>query len=249
VSADTKRSDVARLTCPQCGTTFDAEGEEFCPNSTCGYPTGFMAPVDEEEAPAIEMQRRPGEKLEALVPKAAEAPASRIGVPPTAATTMGGTSPAGGTVGPLAAPNIAASSDSSSKPVSLSNGTTITYEASNTLDDDLSTAWNDGDPVDPGIGAHLTYQFVNPVHLVGTNLVNGYTRSLSKEDVLHLNARLKQVTISYDGGSAVITLADTVTPHRVDLDLGTTSRVVLQVDSVDRGSTYLDVALTDLLET
>jgi len=54
--------------CPQCGTEFDKDANEFCPNPACGYPSAFiLAPEADEEQPD-DMTRRPGEQATAPQP-------------------------------------------------------------------------------------------------------------------------------------------------------------------------------------
>jgi len=53
---------VPRVRCPQCGSEFEREQTQFCPNPKCGYPVAFIEeppPTVAEEA----MVRRPGERV------------------------------------------------------------------------------------------------------------------------------------------------------------------------------------------
>jgi len=54
--------------CPQCGTEFDKDTNEFCPNPSCGYPSAFIGTPVAEGPELQEMLRRPGEEV--TVPQA-----------------------------------------------------------------------------------------------------------------------------------------------------------------------------------
>src|SRR6266498_2367672 len=64
--------------CPQCGTEFDKDTNEFCPNPSCGYPSAFIGTPVAEGPELQEMLRRPGEEVtvpQAPIPPTAPPPA------------------------------------------------------------------------------------------------------------------------------------------------------------------------------
>lgn len=123
----------------------------------------------------------------------------------------------------------------------------IRYDADVTLDGDPATAWNDGVEDDVGIGERLTYRFAEPVLLDALEVVNGYDKVLeSGEDVWRANARVKDLTVSTDTASVTATLRDDRDLQVVSVrDRGTCS-VVLTIDSVHPGSSYSDVAISEV---
>ena len=72
--------------CPQCGTTFDKDANEFCPNPGCGYPSAFILTPEAEPEEPEEMLRRPGEEATAeqpVVPPVVPQPTVVDPTPPT----------------------------------------------------------------------------------------------------------------------------------------------------------------------
>jgi hypothetical protein len=70
--------------CPQCGTVFDKDANEFCPNPPCGYPSAFIGTPKSEGPESQEMLRRPGEEATApLSPTAPPGPTAPAASQPT----------------------------------------------------------------------------------------------------------------------------------------------------------------------
>src|SRR6266513_1493092 len=65
---------MTTVRCPQCGTEFDKDANEFCPNPGCGYPSAFILASDAEASESDDMLRRPGEQATAPQPVVAPAP-------------------------------------------------------------------------------------------------------------------------------------------------------------------------------
>jgi hypothetical protein len=54
--------------CPQCGSDFDKDANEFCPTPGCGYPSAFIVTPEAEGPEPEDMLRRPGEQATAPQP-------------------------------------------------------------------------------------------------------------------------------------------------------------------------------------
>ena len=133
--------------------------------------------------------------------------------------------------------------DPSTVAVSASSELAPDFVATNTLDEDLHTAWNDG-VEGPGIGETLTYTFEEPVRLVRIEVVNGNERL---PDVpFDANARIQVATLATDAGDVSVTLDDSFDVQGATLDFGTTDTFTLRVDSVFPGTDFDQVALTDI---
>lgn len=105
-----------------------------------------------------------------------------------------------------------ATAPSSTKPSTDTAGRTTTYEASNMLDGDPTTAWRmAGD----GTGTALTFTFEEPVVLTEVGLVNGYAktgREGEREiDWYAANRRVLAVEWSFDDGTTVTQQLDETT--------------------------------------
>jgi len=74
--------------CPQCGTEFDKDTNEFCPNPACGYPSAFILAPEADEQPLDDMTRRPGEQATAPQPIVAPPTPSRPPPAPVPTTPM-----------------------------------------------------------------------------------------------------------------------------------------------------------------
>ena len=120
----------------------------------------------------------------------------------------------------------------------------LTYGVGNTLDANTRTAWNsNGNEVGTGAGQVLTYRFPDKVHLRRIDLVNGYAKS---DKSFNQNGRIKAVAITTDAGTFEVTLADSQQPQNLQQDFGETDSVSLRVISVYKGTTFPDLALTEI---
>ena len=117
----------------------------------------------------------------------------------------------------------------------------ITYEPSNTIDDDLDTAWNSDSPEDDGRGQMLTYRFTEPVAISSIQFVNGYAKN---EGVFAANHRIREILVHTDAGSQLVTLLDTTARQEIEFDFGFTSKVILEVLDIYPGDGFADPALT-----
>jgi hypothetical protein len=178
---------------------------------------------------------------------AAEARSTPTPTPTATATPDAGTSTVAGEPQVLDAARITVAASSTQTDE-------CSCDAALTLDGDPSTAWNhdgvaDGDPEGvPPTGVILTFTFDGPVHVVGLGVVNGYVRtSGTGEDLFVANQRVAEAQVRGDSGAqAAVVLADSRERQEVEVDLGTTSTVTLEVRSTYAGNAYPDVALSEV---
>ncbi|ANH39117.1 hypothetical protein I601_2701 [Nocardioides dokdonensis FR1436] len=144
--------------------------------------------------------------------------------------------------------------------VDIASGETTTYDASNLLDADPTTAWR---VRGAATGTELTFTFEEPVVLTSVGLVNGYAKTSVDSDgtTFDLYAggrRITAVTWLLDDAPPVRQeLDETREPQTLDLGAVTTRTVRLRVESVTepgagpaaRDTTAIsDVAFTGFLD-
>jgi hypothetical protein len=131
---------------------------------------------------------------------------------------------------------------------------TITYAAANTLDGDLSTAWNSDGAKGRGPGTTLTYTFAQPVDLRDITVHNGYQKVRTRPgkaplDLYPVNQRVRRLRVVTDAGSWAWELADTRAAQTFAGAAGRTGSVRLEIVTVYRSTTYPDVALSEVAFT
>jgi hypothetical protein len=117
----------------------------------------------------------------------------------------------------------------------------LTYFASNTLDGDPETAWNHDGSRGTGAGERLTFDFSEPVEVVGLVIVNGYAKSA---EVFEQNGRVRDALLISDSATVEVTLEDHAEGQEFTVDLGTTSSVTIEVVAIYPGTTFPDLAVT-----
>jgi hypothetical protein len=128
----------------------------------------------------------------------------------------------------------------------------ITYAAANTLDGDVTTAWNSNGKKDgKGPGIALTYTFTAPVTLRDVTIRNGYQKvrprpGRSALDLYPLNARVRRLRVVTDAGAWLWDVADTRSPQSFTRAAGRTGSVRLEIVSVYPSASYPDVALSEV---
>jgi hypothetical protein len=128
----------------------------------------------------------------------------------------------------------------------------ITYAAANTLDGDVTTAWNSNGTKDgKGPGIALTYTFTAPVALRDLTIRNGYQKvrprpGRSALDLYPLNARVQRLRVVTDAGAWLWDVADTRSAQTFTRAAGRTGSVRLEIVSVYPSATYPDVALSEV---
>jgi hypothetical protein len=118
----------------------------------------------------------------------------------------------------------------------------LTYDPSNTLDGDLSTAWSEGVP-GHGEGESLTFRFPAPFEIARIDLVNGYAKS---PRLFEENSRARDVVITTDTGDLPFTLDDRKSTQRIVPPSGGTSFVRIEVGSVYPGARFEDLSITEV---
>lgn len=133
---------------------------------------------------------------------------------------------------------------------SLAPSDGLTYEPTNVLDGDLSTAWNSQTSDDEGRGEVLTFRFTEPVELTGIRFVNGYAKS---NDVFTANHRIRNLTVRTDEVEQAVTLMDIAEEQEILFEFGLTSKVEIEVAEIYPGDGFnnpdisTDLALSEVV--
>ncbi len=117
----------------------------------------------------------------------------------------------------------------------------ITYDPTNTIDDDLQTAWNSDAGDTSGRGELLTFRFTEPIDLTAIRFTNGYAKN---PEIFAANHRVQQLWVRTDAGDQLVNLLDTSTEQEITVDFGYTSKVVLEIVEVYEGLGFDDASLT-----
>lgn len=117
----------------------------------------------------------------------------------------------------------------------------LTYDPTNTIDGDLTTAWNSDAQDTEGRGQILSYRFSEPVELTSIRFVNGYVKN---DSVYTANHRIRDIMVITDGTMQPVSLLDMGEEQEVAFDFGLTSKVVLEISDVYPGTGFTDPALT-----
>lgn len=120
------------------------------------------------------------------------------------------------------------------------------YEPELVLDDDYTTAWNEGMESTDGIGEWLCVHAGSPSWTNGIRLVNGYPKS---EEIYYKNNRCREVLIELsDGYSMTVTLDDSYRDWQTIYfdDYHKTSYIRITVVSVYSGNEWKDTAICEV---
>jgi hypothetical protein len=139
--------------------------------------------------------------------------------------------------GPMPVDRITVEASSTLAPVS----DTLTYEVTNMLDGDTSTAWNSDAPGPDGRGEVLTFWFTEPVELRAVRIVNGYAKS---PDLFAANHRISRATVRTDDATTEVVLLDVIAEQEIALTVGPTAKLEIQVDDVFVGDGFDNPELT-----
>jgi hypothetical protein len=121
-----------------------------------------------------------------------------------------------------------------------------TYDVTNTLDGDPTTAWHsNGNAVGAFARVSLTYTFSSPVRLRAIEIYNGYQRSTVS---FYNNSRVRRLLVSTDATKHRFNLRDKRGKQTISFDFGRTDRVVLTVEAVYRETKtkYKDCAISEV---
>lgn len=125
----------------------------------------------------------------------------------------------------------------------LEASNTRDYRATNLLDGDLGTAWNEGAP-GPGIGEWVRLEFSRPLVLARLEIANGYQQD---EDRFYANGRVKSLEVEYSNGATqLVDLLDTLGFQAIDPAVQETEWIKLTIVSVYPHRTWDDTALSEV---
>jgi hypothetical protein len=121
--------------------------------------------------------------------------------------------------------------------------TTDNYRATNLLDGDLTTAWNEG-AKGPGLGEWVRFEFLEPVVIVRLEIANGYQKD---DDRFLGNPRVKSLKIEYSNGATqLVELLDVKDFQSVDAVQRPAEWIKLTIVSVYPDYEWEDAALSEV---
>ena len=125
----------------------------------------------------------------------------------------------------------------------------LTYGIANTLDGQVTTAWNsNGSTPGSGVppeGQKLTYKLAAPQHIVGVRFLNGFNPNDSNHKFTD-NYRVRMLAIRGGGKERQVELADSFAPQFVEVDLPGADTIELEIISVYPTTKWQDVGLTEV---
>lgn len=132
----------------------------------------------------------------------------------------------------------AASSSSALKPTSRND-----FRATNLLDEDLTTAWNEGAD-GPGIGEWVRFDFLEPVTLIRLEIANGYQID---DERFAGTIRVRSLKLEYSYGSTqIVNLFDTTDMQSITTRSKPTEWLKLTILSVYPDYVWEDAALSEV---
>jgi len=125
----------------------------------------------------------------------------------------------------------------------------LTYGIANTLDGQITTAWNSegstpGKGVPP-VGQKLDYTLASRQHVVGVRIINGFNPGDSQHKFTD-NHRVQTMAIRGGGQERQVDLADSFSPQFVEVDFPNTDTLELEVLSVYPTTKWPDVGITEV---
>jgi hypothetical protein len=120
---------------------------------------------------------------------------------------------------------------------------TNSYRATNLIDGDLATAWEEG-AKGPGLGEWVRFEFSRPLVIARIEIANGCQKD---EERFQGNPRVKSMKVEYSNGeTTLIDLADTTEPQSISGTDEAVEWVKLTVVSVYEGDQWEDTALSEV---
>lgn len=114
-----------------------------------------------------------------------------------------------------------------------------------TVDGKNETTWqSDGKRLRSNVGVSLTYRFAREMPLARITVVNGDARS--ERDFAN-NERVRRLQVRAGSWVASWELKDTRDPQSIDVDAGAVSAVTLEVEATYPGTTFKDVAISEVI--
>jgi hypothetical protein len=125
----------------------------------------------------------------------------------------------------------------------------LTYGIANTLDGQVTTAWNSdgsspGSTVQP-VGQKLTYKLATPQHIVGVRIINGFNPNDANHKFTD-NYRVHSMALRGGGKERQVDLADSFAPQFVEVDFPSADALELEVLSVYPTTKWNDVGITEV---
>ena len=150
----------------------------------------------------------------------------------------GGASETTSTLAPVQVRPTAAEASSVLKATSSNS-----YRATNLLDGDLATAWEEG-AAGPGLGEWVRFEFSEPLVIARIEIANGYQKD---EERFLGNPRIKSMKVEYSNGVVqLIDLADATDYQSINATSEPVEWFKLIVVSVYPGETWEDAALSEV---
>jgi len=178
---------------------------------------------------------KPGDTVDAL-------PTVLGTVASTSTTAAGGSSGNSGSTSSTVAATLVRPGTASASSV-LKATSTINYGATNVLDGDLTTAWNEG-AEGPGVGEWIRFAVSEPAVLARIEIANGYQKD---EERFQGNARVKSLRLEYSNGATqLIDLLDTEAYQSVTTVRTPTEWLKLTIMSVYPDYVWEDAALSEV---
>lgn len=160
----------------------------------------------------------------------------------TSTTLAEGSSGSGASTPSTVAATLVRANSASASSV-LKATSTINYGATNLLDGDLTTAWNEG-AEGPGVGEWVRLAFTEPVVLARVEIANGYQKDSER---FRGNARVKSLKLEYSSGTTqLIDLLDTEDFQSVTTVRKSTEWIKLTIVSVYPDYEWEDAALSEV---
>lgn len=170
-----------------------------------------------------------------LLPLATGPSASPIRANPTSATAPSG---------PMRLIPVDSTTVEATASSELPSAPPATFVAENTLDGNLTTAWNSDGAAGPGAGTTLTYRFAESIHVGRISLANG---DQAGADEYARSQRVKTLTVTTDGAERTFNIGDSKGFQQLELDFGTTSQVSLRIDDTYASSRSNDIAISEVV--
>jgi len=164
------------------------------------------------------------------------------GTPATVDTKTTSTTKPGGETGSTLAP-IQVRPTAAVASSTLKSTSTRSFGATNLLDGDVTTAWEEGAD-GPGLGEWVRLEFSEPLVITRLEIANGYQRD---EDRFEGNPRVKTMKVEFsDETTILVDLADTTAYQTIAPTVREVEWVKLVIISVYPGDRWEDTALSEI---
>jgi len=135
---------------------------------------------------------------------------------------------------------LTASASSTHKP-----SAPYTFDASNLLDRDLRTSWQPASKKG-GVGETITLTLPRAAVVFALGVGNGFQRRDTLGDLWSMNNRAARIAVTVGKETVVGTLGDGLGTRELRLPAVSTTTVTLEILSIEKGSRWNDLALSEL---